>query len=80
MWKFKVDVVHEFVSSLQSDVGRGFLHVSNVFLCSFDYTIKGQWKLEMFRPLNLLLSLCTGIIAPLIQVITAYLFGVEQFP
>ena len=31
MWKFIVDVVHDFVSSLQPDVGRGFLHVSNVF-------------------------------------------------
>ena len=34
MWKFIVDVVHDFVSSLQPDVGRGFLHVSNVFLFS----------------------------------------------
>ena len=32
MWEFIVDVVHDFVSSLQPDVGRGFLHVSNVFL------------------------------------------------
>ena len=32
MWKFIVDVVHDFVSSLQLDAGRGFLHVSNVFL------------------------------------------------
>ena len=32
MGKFIVDVVHDFVSSLQPDVGRGFLHVSNVFL------------------------------------------------
>ena len=32
MWKFIVDVAHDFVSSLQPDVGRGFLHVSNVFL------------------------------------------------
>ena len=32
MWKFIVDVVNDFVSSLQPDVGRGFLHVSNVFL------------------------------------------------
>ena len=32
MWKFIVDVVHDFVSSLQPDVGRGFLHVSHVFL------------------------------------------------
>ena len=32
MWKFIVDVVQDFVSSLQPDVGRGFLHVSNVFL------------------------------------------------
>ena len=32
MWKFIVDVVYDFVSSLQPDVGRGFLHVSNVFL------------------------------------------------
>ena len=32
MWKFIGDVVHEFVSSFQPDVGRGFLHVSNVFL------------------------------------------------
>ena len=34
MWKFIVDVVHDFVSSIQPDVGRGFLHVSNVFLLS----------------------------------------------
>ena len=32
MWKFIVDVVHDLVGSLQPDVGRGFLHVSNVFL------------------------------------------------
>ena len=32
MWKFIVDVVHDLVSSLQPDVGQGFLHVSNVFL------------------------------------------------
>ena len=38
MWKFIVDVVHDFVSSLQPDVGRGFLHVSNVFLLT-DFTI-----------------------------------------
>ena len=32
MWKFIVDVVHDFASSLQPDVGWGFLHVSNMFL------------------------------------------------
>ena len=32
MWKFIIYVVHDFVSSLQPDVVRGFLHVSNVFL------------------------------------------------
>ena len=32
MQKFIVDVVHDFVISLQPDVGREFLHVSNVFL------------------------------------------------
>ena len=32
MWKFIIDVVHDFASSLEPDVGRGFLHVSNVFL------------------------------------------------
>ena len=32
MWKFIVDFVHDFGSSLRLDVGRGFLHVSNVFL------------------------------------------------
>ena len=32
MWKFMVDVVHDFRSSLWTDVGRGFLHVSSVFL------------------------------------------------
>ena len=32
LWKFKVDFVHAFVSSLQPGVDRGFLHVSNVFL------------------------------------------------
>ena len=32
VWKLIVDVVHYFVSSLQPDVGRGFLQVSNVFL------------------------------------------------
>ena len=31
MWKFIDDVVHDFRSSFQPDVGRGFLHVSNVF-------------------------------------------------
>ena len=36
MWKFIIYVVHDFVSSLQPDVGRGFLHVSNVFLFHFD--------------------------------------------
>ena len=35
MWKFIVDVVHDFVSSLQPDVGRGILHVSNLFLFCF---------------------------------------------
>ena len=35
MWKFIVDVVYDFVSSLQPDVGRGFLHVANVFLLYF---------------------------------------------
>ena len=39
MWKFIVDVVHDFVSSLQPDVGRGFLHVSNVFLYNMEYKI-----------------------------------------
>ena len=38
MWKFIVDVVHDFVSSLQPDVGRGFLHVSNVFLLNSQKT------------------------------------------
>ena len=32
MWKFIVDGVHDFGSSLWLDVGRGFLHVSNVLL------------------------------------------------
>ena len=32
MGKFMIYVVQDFVSSLQPDVGRGFLHVSNVFL------------------------------------------------
>ena len=32
MWKFIVDVVHDFGSSLWPDVGREFLHVSSVFL------------------------------------------------
>ena len=32
MVKFRVDVVDDFGSSLQPDDGRGFLHVSNVFL------------------------------------------------
>ena len=32
MSKFIVDVVHDFGSSLRPDVGRGFLHVSSVFL------------------------------------------------
>ena len=32
VWKFMVDVVHDFGSSLRPDVGRGFLHVSNVSL------------------------------------------------
>ena len=32
MWKFIVDDVHDFERSPRPDVGRGFLHVSNVFL------------------------------------------------
>ena len=39
MWKFIVDVVHDFVSSLQPDVGRGFLHVSNVFLYVYMFIV-----------------------------------------
>ena len=35
MWKFIIHVVHDFGSSLQPDVGRGFLQVSNVFLWNF---------------------------------------------
>ena len=45
MWKFIVDVVHDFVSSLQPDVGRGFLHVSNVFLFSMEQQW-GPWSLK----------------------------------
>ena len=41
MWKFIVDVVQDFVSSLQPDIGRGFLHVSNVFL--LNYGVWGYW-------------------------------------
>ena len=43
MWKFIVDVVHDFVSSLQPDVGRGFLHVSNVFLFNQGSTLS-PWQ------------------------------------
>ena len=62
MWKFIVDVVHDFVSSLQPDVGRGFLHVSNVFLfllCfriiisvtnGVDESLSGQFKYIMWTP------------------------------
>ena len=32
MWKFIADVVHDFGCSLRPDVGRCFLHVSNVSL------------------------------------------------
>ena len=32
MEKFIIYVAHDFVSSLQPDVGWGFLHASNVFL------------------------------------------------
>ena len=42
MWKFIVDVVHDFVSSLQPDVGRGFLHVSNVFLLKSSIKFQGH--------------------------------------
>ena len=47
MWKFIVDVVHDFVSSLQPDVGRGFLHVSNLFLlkCSIGDIYNSEAKL-----------------------------------
>ena len=31
-----VDVVHDFGISLQPDIGWGFLHVSNMFLYTFD--------------------------------------------
>ena len=43
MWKFIVDVGHDFGSSLRPDVGRGFLHVSNVFL--FKSALIGPWVL-----------------------------------
>ena len=43
MWKFIVDVVNDFVSSLQPDVGRGFLHVSNVFLLLVDLWEMWKW-------------------------------------
>ena len=42
MWKFIVDVVHDFVSSLQLEVGRGFLHVSNVFLLHMPKQLKKE--------------------------------------
>ena len=45
MWKFIGDVVHDFVSSLQLDVGRGFLHVSNVFL----FILCIYWPATMFN-------------------------------
>ena len=38
MWKFIVDV-HDYGSSLRPDVGRGFLHVSNVFLLELSQNI-----------------------------------------
>ena len=50
MWKFIVDVVHDFVSSLQPDVGRGFLHVSNVFLF-FMFLL--QKELSLFSALGI---------------------------
>ena len=49
MWKFIVDVVHDFVSSLQPDVSRGFLHVSNVFLLIYQSAcrLRTMWKCWM---------------------------------
>ena len=46
MWKFIVDVVQDFVSSLQPDVGRGSLHVSNVFLLVFPIDIENKSTIE----------------------------------
>ena len=37
--------MHDFLSSLQPDVGRGFLHVSNVFLF-FKVILKFQGHME----------------------------------
>ena len=50
MWKFIVDVVHDFVSSLQPDVGRGFLHVSNVFLLYIMVAHKCHTKTVLLTP------------------------------
>ena len=47
MWKFIVDVVHEFVSSLQPDVGRGFLHVSNVFLLILQIVMSEHFEMQV---------------------------------
>ena len=66
MWKFIVDVVHDFVSSLQPDVGRGFLHVSNVFLFVVHITGPFQYLIRrlIVRSLNVLKvrDQCDGLV------------------
>ena len=49
MWKFIADVVHDFVSSLQRDVGRGFLRVSNVFLFYYSVSICTRMRISCER-------------------------------
>ena len=43
-----VDVVHDFGSSLQRDVGRGFLHISNVLLF-FSTCASFLWDSELTK-------------------------------
>ena len=65
MWKFMVDAVHDFVSSLQPDVGRGFLHISNVFLLlsSHSYLVNicifnhGQQQISEYKEVRYVMPL-----------------------
>ena len=70
MWKFIVDVVNDFVSSLQPDVGRGFLHVSNVFL--FYLLIDDVLVVHI---VNLSLKFSFGLLWKIWSLLTIFLFG-----
>ena len=60
MWKFIFDVAYDFIISLQPDVGRRFLHVSNVYLFLKQVTDKIASKLVNF----VIFPIVKGLILP----------------